>query len=609
MYDSEEVREKRKRLYVIIGIVVFLILLIILFLLIKMSSKGSSKKDNALSCTIAVMNNVKPDADGVYKEEIEIGFTEINYDQKKSTLIKQTIGTADASRNTDTFKVTKSGQYNLHGYLQDSNGNEATCDLSLVVELNYPTCELEVSEGVAGTNGWYKSDVVVSFKDANTNNSNSTIIKYFIEKSNDAIDYNSHPNSDKYIVIDNKETKLTGYILDSNGNEGTCSIAVKRDNTKPTCSLKVTQGTTDASGVYTDNPVIGFVDAKDDITGIKEKGIGISKNYSNATFTVSTEGTTVVHGYVKDEAGNEGECTINITKASQVQQPDPNPNPPSPNPPSVPDPSCSITQTYGNIDKLDQSTNPYNVIISSNSSGQKKLVFTLNVNNATKYGMGETETYNGQREYVITKAGVYRFRGYAMNSAGRKCITDEVYIVVRDGELLYNKVQLGDYVAYDAGGSRNNGQKCSSSDDIRNGWRVLNIDKANQRVILVSAGSPECIQHGTSSSTTISTMNSRASNYLNRTYAVSAVPLTCNESVYGVYNCKGSLINRDIHMTGGTYFLATKASDSAMYAIDKNGSPQELTNTKAGMRVVITLDSKVVTTGKNSNGQWVIVRY
>ena len=120
MYDNEdEVREKRKKLYFIIGIVIFLILLIIVILLIRMNSKNKGKSDTNLSCTIAVINNVMPNSNGIYEDELEIGFTEINYDDKNGSLIKQTIGTADSNRNTDTIRKYKTGNSNLHGYLQD----------------------------------------------------------------------------------------------------------------------------------------------------------------------------------------------------------------------------------------------------------------------------------------------------------------------------------------------------------------------------------------------------------------------------------------------------------------------------------------------------------
>ena len=112
MYDNEdEVREKRKKLYFIIGIVIFLILLIIVILLIRMNSKNKGKSDTNLSCTIAVINNVMPNSNGIYEDELEIGFTEINYDDKNGSLIKQTIGTADSSRNTNTFRISKTGVY------------------------------------------------------------------------------------------------------------------------------------------------------------------------------------------------------------------------------------------------------------------------------------------------------------------------------------------------------------------------------------------------------------------------------------------------------------------------------------------------------------------
>ena len=599
MYDNEdEVREKRKKLYLIIGIVVFLILLIIVILLIRMGSKKKEKTTDAeLSCTIAVINNVMPNSSGVYEDELEIGFTEINYDDKNGSLIKQTIGTADSSRNTDTFRITKTGNYNLHGYLQDSNGNEAICDLNVVVELSHPTCQLAVSEGVQGENGWYKSNVVVSFENINTNSDSSSIVKYYIEKSNVVIDKATQENTSKYTVVDNRETSLTGYVLDSNGGEGTCSIVVKKDSTKPTCSLKVTSGTTNASGQYTDNPVIGFVDAKDDITGIKNKGIGTSKNYTESTYTVTMEGNTTVYGYVKDEAGNEGTCKIDISKASSGGNVNPQPQPPTP---VAGTPSCTLTVSGIALDKT-------NNLLMYEENGRKAVKITMETNNATSYGVGLTESFNGQKEYYITTPGTYVVRGYVQNANGVKAYCKTPELIVRAGDLLYTKAKFQDYVAYDAGGNRNTGQKCNANDTgFMSGWRVLSSNNQTGQVILISAGSPECVEHKTSSSTTINTIKSKANNYINKTYAVSAEALTCDS--YGIDGCRVSLANRPIHLPGNYYFLATAASSSEMWAINPKGIPEKVTNTKAGVRYIVVLDRNVVTTGY-SNGKWIITRY
>ena len=596
MYDNEdEVREKRKKLYFIIGIVVFLILLIIVILLIRMNNKNKGKTDVNLSCTIAVINNVMPNSNGIYEDELEIGFTEINYDDKNGSLIKQTIGTADSSRNTDTFRISKTGNYNLHGYLQDSNGNEATCDLNVVVELHHPTCQLAVLEGVQGENGWYKSNVVVSFESINTNNDDSSIVKYYIEKSNVVIDKATQENVNKYTVVDNRETSLTGYVLDSNGGEGTCNIVIKKDSTLPTCSLKVTSGTTNASGQYTDNPVIGFVDAKDDITGIKNKGIGTARNYTDNTYTVTMEGNTTVYGYVKDEAGNEGTCKIDVTKASSGGN-----GTPTPPTPVAETPSCTISFKGIPLDKT-------NNLLMYEENGRKAVKVTMKADNAVSYGIGLTETFNGQTEYYITTPGTYVVKGYVKNANGVKAYCKTPELIVRAGDLLYTKARFQDYVAYDAGGNRNNGQKCNANDTgFLNGWRVFYFNNQTEQVVLISAGSPECVEHKTSSSATINTIKSKAKNYINSKYAVAAQPLTCDS--YGLDGCSKSLANRPIHLPGNYYFLATAASNSEMWAINPIGEPQKVTNTKAGVRYIVVLDRNVVTTGY-SNGKWIITRY
>ena len=45
-----------------------------------------------------------------------------------------------------------------------------------------------------------------------------------------------------------------------------------------------------------------------------------------------------------------------------------------------------------------------------------------------------------------------------------------------------------------------------------------------------------------------------------------------------------------------------------MWAIDPKGVPEKVVNTKAGIRIVVTLDKNVVTTGFK-NGKWIITKY
>ncbi len=594
MYESDDnERVKRKLLYIVIGITVFLILLLILFLIVKSSNENKpTKKDKELYCKLTVLNDIMPNSEGIYEDEIDIGFEEINYDQKRTTITKKSVGLGESADNTETLKINKTGDYTVYGYIQDSKGNEASCQLDVSVELIHPICTLKVSKGERGSNGWYNSsNVVVSFDNVNANNANFGVVKYFIEKEGTAVDIYKHDNSKDYTVVDEGETKITGYIMDTSGEQSTCSIIIKKDTVPPKCSIKVIKGNSDSNNNFLNNPTVGFENEEDDLSGISEKGIGIEKNYTEKTYTVTSNGTTTVKGFIKDVAGNEGTCSITVTKAPQGSTPSP-----------TGDLNCTlhISPAY----KLDKENM---VLMPEDSNGEKKITITMTTKNAVAFGMGKEETYNGKNEFVITNEGTYKIIGFATNAAGVKVKCESPELTVKEGDLLYSKAKFGDYVSYDAGSGRNTGQKCNDEDTaVLGGWVVLDFDTKNKRVILVSAGSPECIEHQKSSSTTLAEIKDKAKGYINKNYAISAEPLSCNS--YGVEGCKFSLANRQIHVTNGHYFLASRASDTEMWAIDPSGVPEKVVNTKAGIRIVVTLDKNVVTTGYK-NGKWIITKY
>ena len=185
MYDTEEeIRRKRRNLFIIIGIIVFLILLLIIFLLTRGSGKKKTVVDNniELTCELEVKNGVTPNNNGIYSQQVEVGFKSIGNVSKEYQLTKQTVGTSDSSRNKDTYSISKSGTYHLHGYVQDSVGHKGTCDLDVEVSLTKPSCELQVTKGTEGDNYWFRSDVEVGFKEMNSNNPSNSIVKYYIEK-------------------------------------------------------------------------------------------------------------------------------------------------------------------------------------------------------------------------------------------------------------------------------------------------------------------------------------------------------------------------------------------------------------------------------------------
>ena len=225
-----------------------------------------------------------------------------------------------------------------------------------------------------------------------SNSTITSIAKYYIEKQVVDIDSSQvirpgEPTGsiDTIKVEDNQETTLVGYVVDSNGVEGKCTLTVKKDSLPPTCTLKVKSGTLNGQGVYTDNPVIELSEAVDTVSTVKEKGVGTSKNYTQETFTVTANGTTKVFGYVKDGAGNEGECSL------EIKRPEPQPVPKESNP------TCTLA-----VSGASSGQNVYNGNVTV-----KMTKATTNGATITAFGVAESQTTNGKDGYSVGSAGAH----------------------------------------------------------------------------------------------------------------------------------------------------------------------------------------------------------
>ncbi len=618
MYDNEEeIRRKRRILFIIIGIVAFLILVLILILISRATKKETPKViDGNLECGLIVTKGTA-NSQGVYTSEVLVEFDEskLKMVSPDYTLVKKKIGIRDSNNNKETYLATTSAHYVLHGYVQDSAGNRGTCDLEFDVNISTPTCELEIQKGTLGENEWYTSDVEIGFKSMGTGSDTASIVKYYIEKDVINVDTSEVIRQDQpaesiatYVFKDDMSADFTGYVIDSNGTEGTCKITVKKDATLPECSLKVTKGTLDSKGQYTDNPVIEFNEVKDSVSDIAAKGIGIAENYTEASYTVEKEGTTVVNGYVKDNAGNSGSCALEIKRPTKQA------------------PTCTLSPKGGSYTGgLEITVNPSAVSPAT----------------VTSYGISTKATLNNNKTYKITSAGTYTIYGMVKDSNGLTGTCSETYKITGEnpqptGDLLASVVKVGDFVNYDAGnwtstaavptrngqfGGYNSGQsknssvKCFASQETtgtpKNGWVVLSV--ANDKVTLVHAGTPECYYHGTdaSASTAISKINARASGYINSKYAESARILNCGDN--GVNCVNGTKLttpyvaesNYYVHITNTHYFLPTAKSSNVLWGVSYSGTVRGYSEHSFGIRPVVVLKSDVRTTGKQNN-TWVL---
>lgn len=258
-----------------------------------------------------------------------------------------------------------------------------------------PSCEL-VANGTLGTNGWFVSNVTISFKSKKPGN-NASIVNYSLYQSGGSP---SSTNNDKYTITKDGETTVIGYVKDSKGRTATCRITVKRDTVKPSCSLSVLSGTKDSDGVYISNVVVGL--NKNDSTS-KVKSFGMDKvstpvYNSKDKYTVTENGKTKVYGYVKDNAGNTAICDLTVNKKATT-------------PISVP--SCVLEVKSGTLSN--------GVYISNVTIGFKNKTST-NGATITAYGLGKTENYANNNTYIVNQNGNHTIYGYVKDSNGKKAV-------------------------------------------------------------------------------------------------------------------------------------------------------------------------------------------
>ena len=275
------------------------------------------KKDTANpSCSLTVLSGSKG-SNGDYTSDVVVGFNSKN-DATSGIVAYGITNSSTASYNSASkYTITTNGTHKIYGYVKDAAGHTAQCDVT--VKRNYvdntskPSCSLKVTNGVTGSNGWYTGNVVIGFASKTTTNG-ATIKSYGIGTTE------TYSGNDSYTNSKDGTTTIYGYVKDSKGNTATCSITVKKDSTKPTCTLKVTGGNYNSNGYYTSDITIGFAPKTDATSGISAYGIGTSTTYGgNTSFKVTNIGTTTVYGYVKDAAGNTNVCSIKVEKRNSLE--------------------------------------------------------------------------------------------------------------------------------------------------------------------------------------------------------------------------------------------------------------------------------------------------
>ena len=272
------------------------------------------KKDTVKpSCNLTVLSG-SANSSGSYITDVVVGFKT----KTDATSGIKSFGVTNSSKLTynsaDKYTIKTNGTTKVYGYVKDAAGHTNTCDITVtrnvVSKTSQPSCSLEVTSGTIGNNSWYTNDVVVGFK-TKTSTNGATITSYGIGTKA------TYDKNNSYTINKDGNYTINGYVKDSNGNTATCSIVVKRDATKPSCSLEVLSGTKNNSGNYTSNVVIGFKSKTDSMSGLNTYGMANTVEYNKLDkLTLTSNGTYTFKGYVKDNAGNTNACNLTVTKVA-----------------------------------------------------------------------------------------------------------------------------------------------------------------------------------------------------------------------------------------------------------------------------------------------------
>lgn len=181
----------------------------------------------------------------------------------------------------------------------DNAGNTATDSVTLKRDATPPTISPTI-DGTEGQNGWYTSDVVVSWTlDDNLSGVDATTADGCATRT---------------IAADTAATgvTLTCSVKDNAGNVQSDSVTIKRDAAMPTITHAIT-GTEGQQGWYTGDAGISWQWTDGDGNG---SGIGTTLDCDPVTQSAETDGTTYTC-FVTDLAGNEAsdEVTVKLDKS------------------------------------------------------------------------------------------------------------------------------------------------------------------------------------------------------------------------------------------------------------------------------------------------------
>lgn len=254
--------------------------------------KGSAKNmmidciaNNDTSCVV-------PD-----KGQSTIVFLSELIDKGYSDILKDPQGDGDCDSTRSYIKVTNNGS-------TGADYTYETCLYCSKYETKSTLCAKTSSDGDAPICGTVQGESTL------WTNENRTISVGCTDKTSGCL----RETFSRTFGATTKESIIS--IADKSGNTTNCPVKVYVDKEAPTCKLKMKSGTAAPGGWYGGDVKVEMYDMIDGSgSGVLTYGIGSSiknRNYDKQTIFTLDNGITTVIGYVKDYAGNEGTCSLEV---------------------------------------------------------------------------------------------------------------------------------------------------------------------------------------------------------------------------------------------------------------------------------------------------------
>ena len=204
----------------------------------------------------------------------------------------------------------------------DGNISKETNPINIRIDRTQPTCTLALENGTLGLNDWYTSNVTIKFNEYKDNTSSvssaKSDLKFYQIRKGSAKYVNSLPGTSSTNVVHSEDSKYIyyyGFVEDNAQNYGKCNIKVRKDATRPNCTLKVSTGTKGANDWYVTNVGVEFDTYTDTTSGVYQYGLSDYTGEKSKTHFTDIASVTYT-GYIKDNAGNTNNCQITFKKDS-----------------------------------------------------------------------------------------------------------------------------------------------------------------------------------------------------------------------------------------------------------------------------------------------------